>query len=282
MAIDSSIEWTDATWNPVAGCTPVSAGCKNCYAARMALRLASMPSTTGEKYEGTAKRTAGGLPVFTGKITLDRASLGLPFSWRLPRLVFVNSMSDVFHEDVPFSYIDEIFDVMRHCSQHTFQVLTKRPERARELANRLPWSRNIWLGTSVEDDRVLNRIDDLRAIPSSVRFLSCEPLIGPLPKLDLHGIHWVIVGGESGPRARPMKEQWVSDIHEGCKQQRVPFFFKQWGGINKKATGRLLNGRTYDEMPVVNSESVGGKSLCHTKQTNRFSTRSASGHVVKT
>jgi protein gp37 len=249
MAVGSSIEWTDATWNPVAGCTPVSAGCKNCYAARMALRLSYMPNSTGEKYQGTATRTRGGLPVFTGKITLDRDSLELPRSWRLPRLIFVNSMSDVFHPDVPFTYIEEIFAVMQSCSQHTFQVLTKRPERALALSHKLPWPNNVWMGTSVEDDRVLNRVDSLRYIPSAVRFLSCEPLIGPLSGLSLRGVDWVIVGGESGPGARPMQSGWVLAIRKLCEKEGVPFFFKQWGGTNKKRTGRLLDGRTWDGIP---------------------------------
>jgi protein gp37 len=235
----------------VAGCTAVSAGCRNCYAARMALRLSHMPSTTGEKYKGTAKRTRGGLPVFTGKITLDRGSLDLPRSWRLPRLIFVNSMSDVFHEDVPLPYIQEIFRVMDSCPRHTFQMLTKRPERARELSAQLPWPDNVWMGTSVEDARVLDRVDDLRAIPARIRFLSCEPLIGPLDGLELRGIHWVIVGGESGPGARPMQEKWVLDIKKRCEKRNVPFFFKQWGGTNKKVTGRLLLGQSWDATPNI-------------------------------
>jgi protein gp37 len=253
MATSSAIEWTDATWNPVAGCTPVSAGCKNCYAARMALRLSRMPNGVGEKYRDTATRTRGGLPVFTGHINLDRESLDLPRSWRLPRLIFVNSMSDVFHEDVPVSYIKEIFDVMACCPQHTFQVLTKRPERAGELADELPWPKNVWMGTSVEDSRVLGRIDALRKIPANVRFLSCEPLIGPLTQLSLKLIHWVIVGGESGPGARPMSEEWVLQIKRRCEQASIPFFFKQWGGVNKKAAGRVLEGQTWDDLPKTAS-----------------------------
>jgi protein gp37 len=261
MATNSSIEWTDATWNPVAGCTPVSAGCKNCYAARMALRLSHVQNATGEKYRGTAKRTAGGLPVFTGKITLDRDSLELPKSWRLPRLIFVNSMSDVFHEAVPLSYIQEIFEVMRSCPQHTFQVLTKRPQRARDLAAFLPWPENVWMGTSVEDDRVLHRVDELRAVPAQIRFLSCEPLIGPLHGLTLDHIDWVIVGGESGPGARPMEEGWVLDIKTGCEELDVPFFFKQWGGVNKKATGRLLLGQVWDATPNRHRRALATISL---------------------
>lgn len=250
MATNSSIEWTDATWNPVAGCTPVSPGCKHCYAARMALRLSHMPTATGRKYEGTAKRTSGGLPVFTGKITLDYGSLELPKSWRTPKLIFVNSMSDVFHDDVPLDYIQKIFAVMVECPRHTFQVLTKRPERAREFADQLPWPKNVWMGTSVEDARVLHRVEALRHVPAKTRFLSCEPLIGPMNDLRLRGIHWVIVGGESGPGARPMSEQWVLDIKTKCDDRGVPFFFKQWGGVNKKVTGRSLLGQVWDATPI--------------------------------
>ncbi len=250
MANGSSIEWTDATWNPVAGCSPVSRGCKNCYAARMAFRLSHMPDRTGEKYRGTAERTRGGLPVFTGAIKLDRDSLRLPFRWRMPRMIFVNSMSDVFHDDVPAGYVREIFDVMAACPQHTFQLLTKRPERAARMAADLPWPDHVWLGTSVEDNRVLKRVDSLREVPAHLRFLSCEPLIGPLDGLSLDGIHWVIVGGESGPGARPMDRNWVTAIRTMCKARRVPFFFKQWGGTNKKRAGRLLDGRTWDAFPA--------------------------------
>lgn len=250
MAIGSSIEWTDATWNPVAGCTPVSAGCRNCYAARMALRLSSMPNSAGRKYRNTAIRSRGGLPVFTGQINLDRESLDLPRSWRLPRMIFVNSMSDLFHEDVPLFYIKEVFDVMVSCPQHTFQVLTKRPERAAEISSELPWPENIWMGTSVEDNRVIARVDLLRQIPAKVRFLSCEPLIGPLYDLSIKNIHWVIVGGESGPGARPMDEKWVLHVKQLCKKNKTPFFFKQWGGVQKHKKGRLLDDRTWDEMPI--------------------------------
>lgn len=250
MASNSSIEWTDATWNPVAGCSPVSAGCRNCYAARMALRLSHIPGATGRKYRGIAARTRGGLPVFTGKINLDFDSLELPLSWRLPRTIFVNSMSDLFHEEVPLHYIEKVFEVMGKCPQHTFQILTKRPERAAELAPQLPWGPNVWIGTSVEDQRVMHRIDALRQIPARIRFLSCEPLIGPLPGISLHGIHWVIVGGESGPDARPMQRAWAVQIRAACRRSSVPFFFKQWGGVNKKATGRTLDGREWDEMPA--------------------------------
>ncbi|MEM1013731.1 MAG: phage Gp37/Gp68 family protein [Planctomycetota bacterium] len=251
MALSSSIEWTDATWNPVAGCTPVSAGCLNCYAARMALRLSHVPGKTAEKYGGTARRSKRGLPVFSGQIVLDREALGVPLSWRKPRLIFVNSMSDVFHEKVPAEYVAEIFDVMERCPQHTFQVLTKRPERAAGLASSLPWPSNVWFGTSVESAQVKDRITHLRKVPAAVRFLSCEPLLGPLPQLALKGIGWVIVGGESGPGARPMNEEWVRQIRDQCVRRDVPFFFKQWGGVQKKRHGRTLDNRTWDQLPVA-------------------------------
>jgi protein gp37 len=249
MALGSSIEWTQATWNPVAGCTPVSPGCLNCYAARMALRLAHMPNGTGEKYRGTAKRARDGRPVFTGRINLDEAALDLPRSWRLGRIIFVNSMSDLFHEGVPTEYVRRVFKVMEECPQHTFQVLTKRPERALELAPELPWPKHVWLGASVENQKYVHRINTLRKVPARVRFLSCEPLIGPLPRLPLRGIHWVIVGGESGPGARPMEREWVVQIKEQCEAADVAFFFKQWGGVQKCKTGRELQGKTWDSMP---------------------------------
>ncbi len=209
MAVGSSIEWTDATWNPVAGCTPVSAGCKNCYAARMALRLSHIPNSTGKKYRGTAVRTRGGLPVFTGKITLDRNSLDLPRSWRFPRLIFVNSMSDIFHVNVPFAYVKEIFAIMKSCPQHTFQVLTKRPERALAWADRLPWPENVWLGTSVEDARVLDRVDALRDIPASVRFLSCQEAVdraiaGPFIARHQLGNSWRRIRSRGPPDERAL------------------------------------------------------------------------------
>ena len=249
MAMGSRIEWTQATWNPVAGCTPVSPGCLNCYAARMALRLERMTNGTGEKYEGTAGRSRDGRPVFTGRINLDEESLELPLSWRLPRTIFVNSMSDLFHEDVPAEYVARVFAVMEQCPQHTFQVLTKRPQRALELSPRLPWRQNIWMGTSVESRKYYERIRLLQRIPATIRFLSCEPLLGPLQRLPLRGIGWVIVGGESGPGARPMQGTWALQIKRQCEARNVPFFFKQWGGVNKKAAGRELEGKTWDEMP---------------------------------
>lgn len=234
MALDSCIEWTNATWNPVTGCTKISPGCKNCYAERMAKRLKAM-----------------GVPQYRDgfKVTLQPDSLQLPLNWRKPRLIFVNSMSDLFHKDVPLSFIRQVFDVMQAASQHTFQVLTKRPEIAAEFSRDLPWPENVWVGTSIESAIYTHRIKTLAKIPAHVRFLSIEPLIGPIPRLPLRGIHWVIVGGESGPGARPMDADWVRRIRDRCLAQGVPFFFKQWGGTNKKRTGRLLDGRTWDEMP---------------------------------
>lgn len=250
MAQGSSIEWTNATWNPVAGCTPVSPGCLNCYAARMALRLACAGAVTGcDKYVGTAKRARDGRPVFTGRINLDEDALDLPRRWRKPKLIFVNSMSDLFHEAVPLEFIRRVFAVMEACPQHQFQVLTKRPERTLELADELPWAPNVWMGTSVENALYMHRIRTLQKIPAAVRFLSCEPLLGPMRKLPLQDIHWVIVGGESGPGARPMQAEWVEQIRDECVGEGVAFFFKQWGGVQKIRTGRTLEGRTWDEMP---------------------------------
>lgn len=249
MAQGSRIEWTEATWNPVAGCSPVSPGCKNCYAARMALRLEHMPGRTGEKYRGTAVRTRDGRPAFTGRITLDEEHLDLPRRWRLGRIIFVNSMSDLFHEEVPLEYIRRVFAVMEECPQHTFQVLTKRPERTAELAGKLPWPRNVWMGTSVETVKYYKRIRLLQRIPAAVRFLSCEPLLGPLPDMPLDGIGWVIVGGESGPGARPMEGNWALEIKRQCEGAGVPFFFKQWGGIRRHPQGHLLDGARYAAMP---------------------------------
>ena len=251
MAQASSIEWTDATWNPVAGCTPVSPGCLNCYAARMALRLQNMPNGTGKKYSGTAKRARDGRPVFSGTVHLDHASLEIPRRWRLPRTIFVNSMSDLFHESVPVAFIRDVFRVMEDCPQHVFQVLTKRPERTRELAYHLSWPPNVWMGTSVESKQYFDRVRNLQRIPASTRFLSCEPLLGPLRRLPLARIAWVIVGGESGPGARPMQRDWVVDIKRQCDARQVPFFFKQWGGIQKHKNGRELDGQTWEAMPHI-------------------------------
>ncbi|MDQ8195788.1 phage Gp37/Gp68 family protein [Coraliomargarita sp. SDUM461004] len=235
MATTTSIEWTEVTWNPVTGCTKISAGCKNCYAARMAKRLEAMG----------VQRYQKGFKLQTHDDLID-----LPKSWKKPRVVFVNSMSDLFHKDVSLSFIKKVFKTMNECPQHTFQVLTKRSDRLMTLAPKLNWTSNIWMGVSVENNDVQDRIEDLRCVPATVRFLSCEPLIGPLDSMNLSGIHWVIVGGESGPHSRPMEEAWVQDILKQCKRADTKFFFKQWGGTNKKQTGRKLNKRTYDEMPV--------------------------------
>jgi len=251
MAGKSAIEWTDATWNPVVGCSPVSSGCEHCYAARMALRLSSLPNGIGEKYSGVAGRGPGGTAVFTGRIKLDRASLRTPLSWRAPRMIFVSSMSDLFHEKVPPAYIQDVFATIEEGHQHVFQVLTKRPEKALALADMLPWPENLWMGVTVENRAVLERIRLLQAIPAATRFLSCEPLLEGIPALPLRGIDWVIVGGESGPGARKMEKEWVLDIKDQCERDAVSFFFKQWGGTNKKASGRSLNGRTYDAVPMV-------------------------------
>lgn len=236
MATQSTIEWTEMTWNPVTGCTKVSEGCRHCYAERMALRLRAMGN----------RRYANGFDV-----TLHDDLVDLPRTLRQPRLIFVNSMSDLFHEDVPEDFIARVFDTMAACPQHTFQILTKRSRRLKEMACRLPWPENVWMGVSVEDQRVLGRIDDLRGVPASVRFLSCEPLLGSLDALCLDDIGWIIVGGESGPGARPMQQEWVKSILKQCRRAKVPFFFKQWGGVRKDRTGRELNGRTYDELPVL-------------------------------
>jgi len=236
MSTQSRIEWTEMTWNPVTGCTKVSQGCKHCYAERMARRLEAMGS---DRYRNGFE------------VTLHPDLLNVPRGWRQPRVVFVNSMSDLFHDDIPLAYIQRVFATMRDCPHHTFQVLTKRSERLAELAPQLPWPPNVWMGVSVEDARVLGRVRDLQRVPAAVRFLSLEPLIGPLEALPLEGIHWAIVGGESGPKARPMRREWVTSIFRQCRAARVPFFFKQWGGVRKDLTGRELYGRTYNEMPVV-------------------------------
>jgi len=234
MRNKSHIEWTESTWNPVSGCSKVSDGCKHCYAERMAKRLQAMGNP----------RYAGGFTV-----TLHHDLVDAPRSWKAPRLVFVNSMSDLFHEKVPTSFIKRVFATMKECPQHTFQILTKRSKRLAKIAPNLEWPANVWMGVSVEDGRVLDRIDDLRAVPAAIRFLSCEPLIGPCEDMPLKDIHWVIVGGESGPCSRPMKAEWVRSIRRQCRTAGAAFFFKQWGGVRKDLTGRLLDGKTYDEMP---------------------------------
>jgi protein gp37 len=235
MASTSNIEWTEMTWNPVTGCVKVSQGCKHCYAERMAIRLKAMGSP---RYRHAFSPT------------LHRDLIDLPRQWKKSRVIFVNSMSDLFQESIPEEFIRDVFETMNDCPQHTFQVLTKRSERLRELGGSLPWSPNIWMGVSVENEKVMCRVSDLLQVPAHVRFLSCEPLIGPLPVLPLQGIHWVIVGGESGAGARPMRREWVEGIHRQCALRKVPFFFKQWGGVRKDFTGRELHGRTYDEMPA--------------------------------
>ncbi|MBF9234621.1 DUF5131 family protein [Microvirga alba] len=246
MGSSSSIEWTDATWNPVAGCTIVSPGCTNCYAMRMAARLEAFGL---EKYSGTTRKT-GGRYKWTGKVVLDYGALEVPLKWRKGRRVFVNSMSDLFHEDVPLTFIKDVFGVMAATPRHTFQVLTKRADRLLELSPSLTWPSNTWMGVSVENSDHLWRIDRLRETGAKVKFLSLEPLLGPLvPGLDLKGIDWVIVGGESGPGARPVDVEWVRAIRDICVEAGVAFHFKQWGGPVKSRTGRNLDGRTWDETP---------------------------------
>ena len=236
MATQSKIEWTEMTWNPVTGCSKVSAGCKYCYAERMAKRLQAMGQ---DRYRNGFE------------VTLHEDLIDTPRQWKQPRLIFVNSMSDLFHKNVPFSFIEKVFDTMVQCRHHTFQILTKRSQRLREISIDLPWSPNIWIGVSVEDANVLNRITDLQAVPATIKFLSCEPLIGPINHLPLQGIHWVIVGGESGPGAQPLDRGWVYTIMNQCQSSGVPVSFKQWGGVRKNKAGRILNGRTYNEMPPL-------------------------------
>lgn len=231
----SKIEWTESTWNPLTGCTKISPGCKHCYAERMALRLQAM---------GQPNYVNG----FT--LTLHEHVLELPLHWKTPQMIFVNSMSDLFHENVPVDFIQKVFSVMTTASWHTFQVLTKRSDRLLELDKQLNWPENVWMGVSVENKDYTYRIDHLRQTHARTKFLSLEPLLGPLSNLNLSSIHWVIVGGESGPKARPMKKSWVLEIRDHCRKAKVPFFFKQWGGTNKKKTGRELDGQTWDELPA--------------------------------
>jgi protein gp37 len=235
MSQRTKIEWTEITWNPVTGCSKISPGCRKCYAERMAKRLQAM-----------------GQPRYRNgfKLTLQSQALGEPYQWKKPRLVFVNSMSDLFHEEVPLAFIKEVFQVMKNCPQHQFQILTKRSNRLKQLAPYLEWSPNIWMGVSVEDNDFTFRIDHLRSVPAAIRFLSIEPFVGPIPNLNLLGIDWVIVGGESGHGARPMLKNWVQKIRDLCLKQKVPFFFKQWGGMHKKRAGRLLENREWNEMPM--------------------------------
>ena len=261
MAQQSTIEWTEATWNPVVGCRKVSAGCANCYAERMSKRLAAMATADLEAGRNPGRK-ASYLHVinnrgrWNGDVFLNDTAVDAPRQWRVSRVIFVNSMSDLFHEDVPLDFIHRVFTTMNDCPQHTFQVLTKRPERARELSSKLPWTPNIWMGTSVENAKVTYRVKELRGTAAKVKFLSVEPLIGPIPRVPIAGIDWVIVGGESGPRARPMDPSWVRQIRDRCKARGVPFFFKQWGGVDKSSTGRHLDGRTWDQMPCRKSQKA--------------------------
>lgn len=230
----SRIEWTDATWNPITGCSKISEGCLHCYAEKMSMRLKAM---------GQANYRNG------FEVMCHEHMLDYPLRWRKPRTIFVNSMSDLFHEKIPDEFIFQVFEIMKRASWHRFQILTKRAERMKTLSKFLPWPENIWLGVTVENNDCRNRIDVLKKIPASVRFLSMEPLLSAVPNINLNLLDWIIVGGESGPGARPMEIEWVEDIRIQCSRRQIPFFFKQWGGVKKKAIGRILNGRTYDEMP---------------------------------
>lgn len=235
MATASKIEWTGSTWNPITGCTKISSGCKNCYAERMACRLKAM-----------------GQPNYLNGfgLSIHESTFSLPLKWKKPQVIFVNSMSDMFHSEVPTQCIKHLFDIMNKADWHIFQVLTKRSFRLAELSHQLPWAENIWMGVTVEEANYIHRIDDLRSCGAKLKFLSVEPLLGSLPELNLEGIDWVIVGGESGPGARPIKAEWVRDIREQCLACGVPFFFKQWGGVQKKKAGRELDGRIWDNMPM--------------------------------
>jgi protein gp37 len=232
----SKIEWTESTWNPTTGCTKISAGCANCYAEIMTRRLQAMGM---KKYKNGFN------------LAYHYNELQMPYTWKKPRMIFVNSMSDIFHENMPFDFIKAVFKVMNDCSQHTFQVLTKRADILEKYYTLLDWTPNIWMGVTVENDKVTKRIDSLRKVPAYIRFLSIEPLISAIPNLNLLNIDWVIVGGESGQKARLIKEEWVLDIKNQCEQKQIPFFFKQWGGKNKKASGKLLQGKIYCQMPVL-------------------------------
>lgn len=245
MASISGIEWTDATWNPVTGCTKISPGCKNCYAERLALRLRKMRN----------RRYQNGFSV-----TLHPDQLNLPLRWTKPKMIFVNSMSDLFHEAVPESHILRAFEVMQKANWHIFQILTKRAERLSRLAPALPWPSNIWQGVSVENQTYTKRVFYLQKVPAAVRFLSVEPLLGPIARLPLDGMHWVIVGGESGPRHREIKPEWIRQIRSQCLALGIPFFFKQWGGMTAKSGGRILDGRTWDQMPTFRRQDHSGES----------------------
>jgi protein gp37 len=249
MAGSSDIEWTEATWNPIAGCTIFSPGCSNCYAMRMAARLQAMGM---EKYAGTTRKS-GRRHLWTGRVNGDPNALSAPIKWRKPQRIFVNSMSDLFQEKVDQLFIRQVWKVMERARWHSFQILTKRPDRMFHLLSQpgFPLLPNVWLGTSVENADYLDRIEILRGVPAAVRFVSFEPLLGPIINPDLTDIHWAIVGGESGPRARRMETTWVEGLRDACRRQSVAFFFKQWGGKRKKQTGRLLAGRTWDEYPRI-------------------------------
>ncbi len=242
MSVKSHIEWTWTTWNPVTGCNHVSPGCDHCYAERMALRLQAM-----------------GVPKYRNgfKLTLHPEVLETPLKLKKPQIIFVNSMSDLFHDQVPFEYVQQIFDVMTRADHHIFQILTKRSKRLVRIGAKLKWPENVWMGVTVENEHYRFRIDDLRKTEARIKFLSLEPLLGPLPELDLHDIHWAIVGGESGPGARVMKKEWVYQIKRQCDEQGAAFFFKQWGGVNKKRAGRLLDGRLYEAMPPLPQPGAG-------------------------
>lgn len=245
MADHSAIEWTEATWNPTTGCDKTSPGCDHCYALTLSKRLKAM---------GSAKYQRDGDPRTSGPgfgLTVHPDALDIPRSWAAPRLIFVNSMSDLFHKDVPIDYIRRVFDVIANTPQHTYQMLTKRSKRLASIAPRLDWPTNLWMGVSVESQKYAFRMDHLRDVGAAVRFVSAEPLLGPLTGLDLTGIHWMIAGGESGHDARPMDEQWVRDLRDQCTSAGTPFFFKQWGGRTPKAGGRELEGQTYDQMPAL-------------------------------
>ncbi|MEV4251547.1 phage Gp37/Gp68 family protein [Spirillospora sp. NPDC049652] len=250
MADRSSIEWTEATWNPTTGCDRVTAGCDHCYALTLAKRLKAMGASKYQN-DGNPRTSGAGF-----KLTLHEESLKIPYKWRSPRTVFVNSMSDLFHARVPRTFIHEVFEVMENTPQHTYQILTKRARRLRLVSKELTWPENVWMGVSVENLSTVHRIADLRASGAVTKFLSCEPLLGPLPDINLEGIDWVIGGGESGPNFREMKSAWICDLRDACLESQVPFFFKQWGGQTPKAGGRLLDGRTWDEMPHVKSSPV--------------------------
>ena len=234
MALNSHIEWTEATWNPVTGCSKISAGCKNCYAERMARRLQAM-----------------GQPNYCNgfKPTEHESALKLPLTWKSPKRIFVNSMGELFHQDISVEFIQKVFQVMNQADWHTFQILTKRSERLSQLNSLLPWNENIWMGVSVEKEDYLYRIDDLRWTNADIKFISFEPLLGPVGEINLQNINWVIVGGESGPGARPIKKEWIEEIRKQCEYSKVPFFFKQWGGVNRKLSGRKLDGKIWNEMP---------------------------------